>query len=177
MNGKLIGLLIRSNAVIVEALDEAARLSDKDGTYDSDKFWNLRQEIVAMAEQAEAMANEVTIEQQVKIAVEQGAREGFNKVRESFPPMVPISPAHEVKDPSELLRVQDADIGRVYLGKSISTGQYFTARVEGIRAGSIDENIRVIRTSMLTLADKHLTPFDRFVGESDFIKEFIRWIE
>ena len=178
MNGKLIGLLIRSNAVIVEALDEAARLADKDGTYDSDKFWNLRQEIVAMAEQAEAMADEVTIEHQVKIAVEQGAREGFNKVRESFPPMIPISPAHEVKDQSEPLRIQYADIGRVYLGKSSSTGQQFTARIEDLRAGStVNADVGMIRTSMLTLADKHLTPFDRFISEPDFIKEFIRWIE
>lgn len=183
MNGKLIGLLIRSNAVIVEALDESARLADKDGTYDSDKFWNLRQEIVAMAEQAEAMADEVmadevTIAQQVKIAVEQGAREGFNKVRESFPPMVPISPAHEVKHQSEPLRIQYADIGKVYLGKSSSTGQQFTARIEDLRAGStVNADIGMIRTSMLTLADKHLTPFDRFISEPDFIKEFIRWVE
>lgn len=96
MNGKLIGLLIRSNATLIEALSESARLSDKDGSYNENQFWNLRQEVIAMAEEAEAVTEEVAIEQ-VKIAVEQGAREGFNKVRESFPPMVPISPAHQVE--------------------------------------------------------------------------------
>lgn len=178
MNGKLIGLLIRSNAAMIEAISASARLADKDGTYDENLFWGLRQEVIAMAEEAEAIIDDVTIEHQVKIAVEQGAREGFNKVRESFPPMVPISPAHEVKDQPGLLRIQDVDIGRVYLGKSSSTGQYYTARIEGIRAGSlVDENIRVARTSMLTLANNNLTPFDRFIGEPDFIKEFIRWME
>ena len=176
MNGKLIGLLIRSNATLIEALSESARLSDKDGSYNENQFWNLRQEVIAMAEEAEAVTEEVAIEQ-VKIAVEQGAREGFNKVRESFPPMVPISPAHEVKHQSGLLH--DADINRVYLGKSSSTGQYYTARIEGFRAAqsAVDGNVKVVRTSMLTLANKHLTPFDRFIGEPDFIKEFIRWVE
>lgn len=176
MNGKLIGLLIRSNATLIEALSESARLADKDGSYNENQFWNLRQEVIAMAEEAEAVTEEVTIEQ-VKIAVEQGAKEGLNKVRESFPPMVPISPAHEIKHQSGFLH--DADIGRVYLGKSSSTGQYYTARVEGFRAAqsAVDGDVKVVRTSMLTLANNHLTPFDRFISESDFIKEFIRWVE
>lgn len=178
MNGKLIGLLIRSNAAMIEAISASARLADKDGTYDENLFWGLRQEVIAMAEEAEAMTEEVNIEQ-VKIAVEQGAREGFNKVRESFPPMVPISPAHEVDHQSGLLQIQDADIGRVYLGKSSSSGQYYTARIEGFRGAqsAVDGNVKVVRTSMLTLANNHLTPFDRFISESDFIKEFIRWVE
>lgn len=176
MNGKLIGLLIRSNATLIEALSESARLADKDGSYNENQFWNLRQEVIAMAEEAEAMTEEITIEQ-VKIAVEQGAREGFDKVRKSFPPMVPISPAHEVKHQSGFLH--DTDINRVYLGKSSSTGQYYTARIEGFRAAqsSVDGNVKVVRTSMLTLANNHLTPFDRFISEPDFIKEFIRWVE
>lgn len=176
MNGKLIGLLIRSNATLIEALSESARLADKDGSYNENQFWNLRQEVIAMAEEAEAMTEEITIEQ-VKIAVEQGAREGFDKVRESFPPMVPISPAHEVKHQSGFLH--DTDINRVYLGKSSSTGQYYTARIEGFRAAqsAVDGNVKVVRTSMLTLANNHLTPFDRFISEPDFIKEFIRWVE
>lgn len=176
MNGKLIGLLIRSNATLIEALSESARLADKDGSYNENQFWNLRQEVIAMAEEAEAITEEVNIEQ-VKIAVEQGAREGFNKVRESFPPMVPISPAHEVKHQSGFLH--DTDINRVYLGKSSSTGQYYTARIEGFRAAqsAVDGNVKVVRTSMLTLANNHLTPFDRFISEPDFIKEFIRWVE
>lgn len=176
MNGKLIGLLIRSNAAMIEAISASARLADKDGTYDENLFWGLRQEVIAMAEEAEAITEEVNIEQ-VKIAVEQGAREGFNKVRESFPPMVPISPAHEVKHQSGFLH--DTDINRVYLGKSSSTGQYYTARIEGFRAAqsAVDGNVKVVRTSMLTLANNHLTPFDRFISEPDFIKEFIRWVE
>lgn len=179
MNGKLVGLLIRSNATLIEALSESARLADKDGSYNENQFWNLRQEVIAMAEEAEVATEEAVTESQIKIAIEQGAWEGFKQVRESFPPMIPISPAHEVEHQSEILHIQDADIGRVYLGKSKSTGQYYTARIEGVRAAqsSIDGNVRVVRTSMLTLANNNLTPFDRFISEPDFIKEFYRWIE
>ena len=42
MNGKLIGLLIRSNAAMIEAISASARLADKDGTYDENLFWGLR---------------------------------------------------------------------------------------------------------------------------------------
>lgn len=38
MNGKLIGLLIRSNAAMIEAISASARLTDKDGTYDENLF-------------------------------------------------------------------------------------------------------------------------------------------
>ena len=55
MNGKLIGLLIRSNAAMIEAISASARLADKDGTYDENLFWGLRQEVIAMAEEAEAI--------------------------------------------------------------------------------------------------------------------------
>lgn len=177
MNGKLVGLLIRSNAALIEALSESARLADKDGSYNENQFWNLRQEVIAMAEEAEAVTEEVVTESQMKTAIKQYAWEGFNEVRESFPPMVPISPAHEVKHQSGFLH--DTDINRVYLGKSSSTGQYYTARIEGFRAAqsAVDGNVKVVRTSMLTLANNHLTPFDRFISEPDFIKEFIRWVE
>lgn len=177
MNGKLIGLLIRSNAAMIEALSESARLADKDGSYNENQFWNLRQEVIAMAEEAEAMTEEVVTESQMKTAIKQYAWEGFNEVRESFPPMVPISPAHEVKHQSGHLH--DTDINRVYLGKSSSTGQYYTARIEGFRAAqsAVDGNVKVVRTSMLTLAGNTLIPFDRFISEPDFIKEFYRWIE
>lgn len=179
MNGKLIGLLIRSNAAMIEAISASARLADKDGTYDENLFWGLRQEVIAIAEEAEAMTEEVVTESRMKTAIKQYAWESFNKVRESFPPMVPISPAHKVDHQSGLLQIQDADIGRVYLGKSSSTGQYYTARIEGFRdaQSAVDGNVKVVRTSMLTLANNHLTPFDRFIGEPGFIKEFIRWVE
>lgn len=176
MNGKLIGLLIRSNAVIVEALDESARLSDKDGTYDSDRFWNLRQEIVAMAEQAEAMADEVTIEQQVKIAVEQGAREGFNKVRESFPPMVPISPAHQVE--SEKLVWSEVKVNRKFVGKTVHNNQPYLAIITetDVNLNSTDRAINV-RTKVLEINGNEVAPFDRPIIAGQFKEEFERWIE
>lgn len=175
MNGKLIGLLIRSNATLIEALSESARLADKDGSYNENQFWNLRQEVIAMAEEAEAMTEEVAIEQ-VKIAVEQGAREGFNKVRESFPPMVPISPAHQVE--REKLVWGEVKVNRKFIGKTERTNQLYMAIITetDVNLNSSDRAVNM-RTKMLEMNGIEVAPFDRPIIADQFKEEFYRWIE
>lgn len=176
MNGKLIGLLIRSNAAMIEAISASARLADKDGTYDENLFWGLRQEVIAMAEEAEAMTEDVTIDQQVKIAVEQGAREGFNKVRESFPPMVPISPAHQME--SEKLVWGEVKVNRKFIGKTTHNNQFYTAIITetDVNLNSVDRAVNV-RTKILEVNGNEVTPFDRPIIARQFKEEFDRWIE
>ena len=175
MNGKLIGLLIRSNATLIEALSESARLADKDGSYNENQFWNLRQEVIAMAEEAEAITEEVNIEQ-VKIAVEQGAREGFNKVRESFPPMVPISPAHQVE--REKLVWGDVKVNRAFIGKTAHNNQPYVAVITetDVNPNSTDRAVNV-RTKILKINGNDVAPFDRPIIAGQFKEEFERWIE
>lgn len=175
MNGKLIGLLIRSNAAMIEALSESARLADKDGSYNENQFWNLRQEVIAMAEEAEAMTEEVNIEQ-VKIAVAQGAREGFNKVRESFPPMVPISPAHQVE--REKLVWGDVKVNRAFIGKTAHNNQPYVAVITeaDVNLNSTDRAVNV-RTKILKINGNDVAPFDRPIIAGQFKEEFERWIE
>lgn len=175
MNGKLIGLLIRSNAAMIEAISASARLADKDGTYDENLFWGLRQEIIAMAEEAEAVTEEVTIEQ-VKIAVEQGAREGFDKVRESFPPMVPISPAHQVE--REKLVWGDVKVNRAFIGKTAHNNQPYVAIITetDVNLNSADRAVNV-RTKILKINGNDVAPFDRPIIAGQFKEEFERWVE
>lgn len=175
MNGKLIALLIRSNATLIEALSESARLADKDGSYNENQFWNLRQEVIAMAEEAEEVTEEVTIEQ-VKIAVEQGAKEGFNKVRESFPPMVPISPAHQVE--REKLVWGDVKVNRAFIGKTAHNNQPYVAVITetDVNLNSTDRAVNV-RTKILKINGNDVAPFDRPIIAGQFKEEFERWIE
>ncbi|CAD5235822.1 hypothetical protein PFOEGONH_00029 [Klebsiella phage vB_KppS-Pokey] len=175
MNGKLIGLLIRSNAAMIEAISASARLADKDGSYDENLFWGLRQEVIAMAEEAEAMTEEVNIEQ-VKIAVEQGAREGFNKVRESFPPMVPISPAHQVE--REKLVWGDVKVNRAFIGKTVHNNQPYVAIITetDVNLNSTDRAVNV-RTKILKINGNDVAPFDRPIIAGQFKEEFERWLE
>lgn len=175
MNGKLIGLLIRSNAAMIEALSESARLADKDGSYNENQFWNLRQEVIAMAEEAEAMTEEANIEQ-VKIAVAQGAREGFDKVRESFPPMVPISPAHQVE--REKLVWGDVKVNRAFIGKTAHNNQPYVAVITeaDVNLNSTDRAVNV-RTKILKINGNDVAPFDRPIIAGQFKEEFERWIE
>lgn len=64
MDAKLISLLIYSNAAVIEAISEHARQTS--ANYSENNFWNLRQECVALAAQAEEFA---TATQEVKVSV------------------------------------------------------------------------------------------------------------
>ena len=176
MNGKLIGLLIRSNATLIEALSESARLADKDGSYNENQFWNLRQEVIAMAEEAEAMTEEVVTESQMKTAIKQYAWEGFNEVRESVPPMVPISPAHQVE--REKLVWSDVKVNRAFIGKTVHNNQPYVAVITetDVNLNSTDRAVNV-RTKILKINGNDVAPFDRPIIAGQFKEEFERWIE
>lgn len=176
MNGKLIGLLIRSNATLIEALSESARLADKDGSYNENQFWNLRQEVIAMAEEAEAMTEEVVTESQMKTAIKQYAWEGFNEVRESVPPMVPISPAHQVE--REKLVWGDVKVNRAFIGKTAHNNQPYVAVITetDVNLNSTDHAVNV-RTKILKINGNDVAPFDRPIIAGQFKEEFERWIE
>lgn len=176
MNGKLIGLLIRSNAAMIEAISASARLADKDGTYDENLFWGLRQEVIAMAEEAEAMTEEVVTESQMKTAIKQYAWEGFNEVRESVPPMVPISPAHQVE--REKLVWSDVKVNRAFIGKTAHNNQPYVAVITetDVNLNSTDRAVNV-RTKILKINGNDVAPFDRPIIAGQFKEEFERWIE
>ena len=169
MNPKLIGLLIRSNAKIIEALQVAHPSRDYSAHFES-----LRDDCINLAEQAEEMECDVTIQQQVKVAAAEGTSRAFEQLSKGVQPMIPISPAHEIK--AEPLRLQDAEVGRVYLGKSENTGQQYTAVIKEVDYQmGINGKTFMFKTSMLKIEDNELTPFDRNVSEASFIKEFLRW--
>ena len=175
MNGKLIGLLIRSNAAMIEAISASARLADKDGTYDENLFWGLRQEVIAMAEEAEAMTEEVTIGQ-VKIAVEQGAQQGFNKVRESFLPMIPILPANQAG--REKLVWGEVKVNRKFIGKTVHNNQPYLAIITETEVNlNSDDRAVNVRTKILEIYGNEVAPFDRPIIAGQFKEEFYRWIE
>nr|CAK6604285.1 hypothetical protein K9PH25C2_LOCUS36 [Klebsiella phage vB_Kpn_K9PH25C2] len=176
MNGKLIGLLIRSNAAMIEAISASARLADKDGTYDENLFWGLRQEVIAMAEEAEAMTEEVVTESQMKTAIKQYAWEGFNEVRESFPPMVPISPAYQVE--REKLVWGDVKVNRAFIGKTAHNNQLYVAVITetDVNLNSTDRDVNV-RTKILKINGNDVAPFDRPIIAGQFKEEFERWME
>ena len=178
MNQKLIGLLIRSNATLIEALSLATSVSDTRGLYDPNQFWGLRQECIALAEEAEAY--EVP---QQNTVVTSGPTEPFahreiDRLRKSVEqtpevtPLIPISPAH-LPDP---LRLQDVQIGLVFTGKSENTGQLYTAVItETDVVSDVMGRKLALSVNMLTLAGKDLMPFQRRLTEDMFVKEFVSW--
>ena len=172
MNGKLIGLLIRSNAAIIEAISASARLADKDGTYDENLFWGLRQEVIAMAEEAEAITGEVEIQQAVTVAAAEGARHGFNQIA----PLIPISPAHQLE--REPLKWSDVQTGRKFAGKSLNNGQHYLCVITetDVNLNSTDRAVNV-RTKILKINGNDVAPFDRPIIAGQFKEEFERWIE
>lgn len=172
MNGKLIGLLIRSNAAMIEAISASARLADKDGTYDENLFWGLRQEVIAMAEEAEAITDDVEIKQAVTVAAAEGARHGFNQIA----PLIPISPAHMLE--REPLKWSDVQVGRKFAGKSANNGQHYLCVITetDVHMNSAERAVNV-RTKMLMIDQKEVVPFDRPLPAAQFKEEFLRWIE
>ena len=172
MNGKLVGLLIRSNAAIIEAISASARLADKDGTYDENLFWGLRQEVIAMAEEAEAITGEIEIRQAVIEASADGARHAFNQ----FPPLVPISPAHQLE--RQPLKWSDVQVGRKFAGKSANNGQHYLCVITetDVHMTSAERAVNV-RTKMLMIDQKEVFPFDHPLPAAQFKEEFLRWIE
>ncbi len=172
MNGKLIGLLIRSNAAMIEAISASARLADKDGTYDENLFWGLRQEVIAMAEEAEAITGNVEIQQAMRDTVTESVMHGVRQIA----PLVPISPAHQLE--REPLKWSDVQVGRKFAGKSANNGQYYLCVITetDVHMTSAERAVNV-RTKMLMIDQKEVVPFDRPLPAAQFKEEFLRWIE
>lgn len=180
MNGKLIALLIRSNALMIEALKMAdANAQARDGGpyhYETAEFNNLVADCELLAKEAEEHADDVQIQNQIQIAAAEGAMEGFNKIRESFPPLVPISPAHLLEP--EPLKWSDVQVGRKFTGKSANNGQHYLCVITetDVHMNSAERAVNV-RTKMIMIDQKEVTPFERPLPAAQFKQEFLRWIE
>lgn len=172
MNGQLIALLIRSNANLITAIDELARQIDNGKNYVEANFLNLREEVLAMADEAEAITAETEIRQEVIEASADGARHAFNQ----FPPMVPISPAHPlVREP---LKWSDVRVGRKFAGKSANNGRDYLCVITetDVHLNSAERAVNV-RTKILMFDQKEVALFDRPLPAAQFKEEFLRWIE
>lgn len=172
MNGKLIGLLIRSNAAMIEAMGEVVRQLDKSGNHFEHRFRNLRSQVIAMAEEAEAIKGDVEIRQAVSIADSEGVMRDFN----TFHPIVPISPAHQLE--REPLKWSDIQVGRKFEGKFSHNGhRYLCVITETDVHENFTERAVNVRTKMLMIDQKEVVPFNRPLPAAQFKEEFLRWIE
>lgn len=189
MNPKLIALLIRSNALMIEALKMAdANAQERDGgpyVHETSEFNNLVADCEVLAKEAEEMVDTTQTEIQIdggmgirveslQDAAKEGAERAFAQLNKGVHPMIPMSPAHQIEaQPLDLKHVQ---IGRVYLGKSENTGQQYTAAIKEIDTQmGPGGKCYFFLTSMLKIEDRELTPFERGLPEAAFVKEFLRW--
>lgn len=182
MNGKLIALLIRSNALMIEALkmSDANAQMREGGPYahDSSEFNNLVLDCELLAKEAEEfedvqLQSHVTITGQDLLSPDQ--QDLIRKVVEQTPqvsPMIPISPAH-LPDP---LRLQDVEIGRVFHGKFEGNGKPYTAliRITNLITDVMGPQLALV-TMLQTIEGKGLIPFERRLSEDTFVKEFVSW--
>lgn len=188
MNGKLIALLIRSNALMIEALKMAdANAQERDGGpyhFETAEFNNLVADCELLAKEAEEFVetqNEIQINagmgidiEAIKQASKDGAQRAFEQLTKGIQPMVPISPAHELK--YQPLKLQDIAVGRVFTGKSANTGQVYTASVKVIEnaCGAYGKTTAIIST-MLSIEGNAVSPFERPMTEDSLFKEFVCW--
>lgn len=176
MNGKLIAMLIRSNALMIEALKMAdANAQARDGGpyhFETAEFNNLVADCELLAKEAEEYTGEIEIRQAVIEASADGARHAFNQ----FPPLVPISPAHQLE--REPLKWSDVQAGRKFAGKSANNGQHYLCVITetDVHLNSAERAVNV-RTKMLMIDQKEVVPFDRPLPAAQFKEEFLRWIE
>lgn len=201
MNAKLIALLIRSNATLVEVLGELSRQLDTAGNYSENNFWNLRQEIIGMAEEAEAMSTaELTTvvtgcPDNVAEIIENAVRnsKGFNSLREhddimkkceiitgnlevTGSPIMMMSPAHQ-KESVGNIRPSDLKAGTYYHGMDGANIPYF-ARIDGLSNYSdhIEGTERAVYSVSLVDARGHdVDQCPRMMHGHLILKEFRHW--
>ena len=149
MNGKLIALLIRSNATLIEAIGELSRQLDTAGNYSENNFWNLRQEVIAMAEEAESLDDvqpttvitgcPENVEELLADAVRKHSKfkkgsHANNPVRRPVMPVahpiMPISPSHQKGSVNDM-QPSDLTAGTYYHGIDGANVPYF-ARIDGL---------------------------------------------
>lgn len=189
MNPKLIALLIRSNALMIEALKMAdANAQTRDGgpyVHETSEFNNLVADCELLAKEAEETADTTQTEIQInggmgisienlKTAAKEGAESAFAQLSKGIQPMVPISPAHELK--YQPLKIQDIAVDRIYTGKSANTGQTYTAGIKVVDTafGPYGKQVTVM-TTMLSIEGKPVSPFERPMTEDALFKEFVCW--
>ena len=171
MNGKLIGLLIRSNATVIEALKYANPGNGYEVHFDS-----LQSDCIHLAEEAEEFKDDVEIKQRITVAAKEGAQHAFDQLNQGIHPMIPISPAHQIK--KEPLHVDYVQVGRKFMGRSEGNGQTYCAIItETDVTDGVMGRAKNVRTRMLIIDDKHVIPFERPLPWAQLTREFIRWEE
>ncbi len=174
MNSKLIALLIRSNAALIEAMGEVTRQLDKSGNYSENHFWNLRSEVIAMAEAAEAMDNEI----QTQVVSVSSDPRNMEKISELIGelktiPIIPISPSYQIKVEPLIADIQS---GRKFHGKFENNIETYLAVITGISVTDVDTIPSVIiKTSVIAIGDVPVAPYDRPLPYMSFQEEFLRW--
>ena len=112
--------------------------------------------------------------QQVVDAAKTGAPQAFDQLNKSIHPMIPISPAHQIK--KEPLHVDDVQVGRKFIGRSEGNGQTYCAIItETDVTDGVMGRAKNVRTHMLIIDDKYIVPFERPLPWAQLTREFIRW--
>lgn len=169
MNGKLIALLIRSNATLIEAL----KYANPGNGYES-HFDNLQSDCIRLAEEAEEFKNDVEIKKRITVAATDPYF-AFDQLNQGIQPMIPISPAHIKREP---LHRDDVEVDRKFIGRSKGNGQTYCAIImETDVTDGVMGRAKNVRTRILLIDDKHVIPFERPLPWAQLTREFIRWIE
>lgn len=179
MNGKLIALLIRSNALMIEALKMAdANAQERQGgpyCFETAEFNNLVADCELLAKEAEEYTGDVELQNNIKVSAAEGAQRAFDQLNQGIQPMIPISPAHIKRDP---LHMDDVEVDRKFMGRSEGNGQTYCAIIiETDTTSGVMGRAKNVRTRMLIIDDKPVVPFERPLPWGQLSKEFIRWIE
>lgn len=185
MNAKLAALLIRSNANMIHALfmcekNNHVRRGGGPVVHRDQEFLDLITRTIELAEQAESLGEtEGTVTHNVEMGVaiqkaaEAGADAGFRQVAKGSP-IMPISPAHEVKLDRNSL------IGRTYRGESSSNpGQMYIAVIvntsRSYNGMTMQEDLYV-NTDVTEVNGSAVTGFPRSMSFAQLEKEFRGWM-
>lgn len=191
MNGKLIALLIRSNALMIEALKMAdSNAQARDGGpyhFETAEFNNLVADCELLAKEAEEYVSAVQVTQeldagmgisvqQVADAAKTGAQQAFDQLNKGIHPMIPMSPAHRIE--KEPLNMDDIEPDRKFMGRSEGNGQTYCAIITEVdTTDGVMGRAKNCITRMLIIDDKPVTPFERPLPYGQFTREFLRWVE
>lgn len=177
MNGKLIAMLIRSNALMIEALKMAdANAQARDGGpyhFETSEFNNLVADCELLAKEAEEYTGDVEIQQAITVAAKEGAERAYGTLNNPLS-IMPISPAHAPKREPLLM---DAIVpGRRFMGRSEGNGQTYAAVITETDTANGPNGREVhVKTQMLIIDDRPVTPFERPLPWAQLTREFIRW--
>lgn len=184
MNGKLIAMLIRSNALMIEALKMAdANARVREGgpcCFGPAEFDNLVTDCELLAKEAEEYTGNAEIQQAMPIAASEGAMHGFSELNKWSDLIIPFSPAH--KSNHAQTRNEDVVVGRKFTGRLISTSTTATCTYLAVIT-DIDVNFNIgdmdpnIRATVFSVDDKKVAAFTRSLPAQQFKKEFLCWIE